>query len=97
MISNMACIPAEKNKQNTTQKNGLIVQQWDKYKVFGSEKHQRLFIHDHTHQVVIDSAGQKPVSNIVSHHFSGSAGAWGKADCVCMMVLCSQDLAMEMD
>lgn len=60
-------------------------------------KHPRLLLHDPTHQVVVDSAGQKPVSNIVSHHFSSSAGAWGKTDCVCMMLQYSQDLAMEMD
>lgn len=52
---------------------------------------------DPTHQVVVDGAGQEPVSNIVGHHFSCSAGAGGKTDCVCVVVLRRQDLAMEMD
>lgn len=87
-----------KPKHNTKHKrNGLIVLQRDKYHVFGSETHPRLLIHDITHQVVVDSAGQKPVSNVVSHHFSRGAGAWGKTDCVCMTIQCSQNLAMEMD
>lgn len=75
----------------------ILSRLWGQYNVFGSETHDLLVSYDLTHQVVIDSAGQKPVSNIVSHHFSCSAGAWGKTDCVCMVVLCSQDLAMEVD
>lgn len=47
--------------------------------------------------MVINSAGQQPVPGVVSHHFSCSAGSWEKTDCVCMVVLCGQDLPMEMN
>ncbi len=47
--------------------------------------------------MVIDSARQQPVSGVVGYHFSCSAGAGEKTDCVCMVVLSGQDLAMEMN
>lgn len=47
--------------------------------------------------MVINSAGEQPVSRVVSHHFNGSTGRWEKTDCISMVVLCGQDLAMEMN
>lgn len=50
-----------------------------------------------THQMVIDCAGQQPVSRVVSDHVSRNAGRREKTDRVCVVVLSGQDLAMEMN
>lgn len=47
--------------------------------------------------MVIDSAGQQPVSGVVGSHFSRDAGAWKQTDGVCVAAACGQDLAMEMN
>lgn len=47
--------------------------------------------------MVIDSAGQQPVSGVVGSHFSRDAGAWKQADGVCVAAACGQDLAVEMN
>lgn len=47
--------------------------------------------------MVIDAASQQPVSGVVSYHLSCGAGGGEKTDCVCVVVLHSQDLAMEMN
>lgn len=50
-----------------------------------------------THQMVIDSARQQPLSGVVRYHFSCSAGGREKTDCVCVVVLNGKDLAVEMN
>lgn len=47
--------------------------------------------------MVIDIARQQPFSWVISYHFSCDAGCWEKTNCVCMMVLGREDLAMEMN
>lgn len=50
-----------------------------------------------THQMVVNSARQQPVSGVVSYHFSSTAAAGEKTDCVCVVALRGQDLTMEMN
>lgn len=50
-----------------------------------------------THEVVVDGAGQQPVSRVVGHHCRRGAGAWEHADGVRVLAPSGQDLAVEMN
>lgn len=50
-----------------------------------------------THQMVVDGAGQQPVSRVVGRHCGRGAGAWEHADCVRVSAHSGQDLAVEMN
>lgn len=47
--------------------------------------------------MVVDGAGQQPVSRVVGRHCGHGAGAWEHADCVRVFAHSGQDLAVEMD
>lgn len=50
-----------------------------------------------THEVVVDGAGQQPVSRVVGRHGGRGAGAWEHADGVRVLAPSGQDLAVEMN
>ena len=47
--------------------------------------------------MVVDVAGQQPVSGVVCGHLRRHAGGWEEADGVGVVVLGCQDLPMEVD